>query len=107
MDQAGPFAAFAAGAMPVTAAVAATRVMMTTRGAASLCFTRFSLSAARRSLDGHDRMRLGLETRNRPCCAWAGAATGLRGRRHWPLAPFEPGYREIKCGRRQKYTKVH
>jgi hypothetical protein len=49
MGQAGPFAALAAGAMPVTAAIAATRAMTTTRVATSLCFTRFSLSAARRT----------------------------------------------------------
>src|SRR2546421_12109195 len=56
MGQAGPFAACAAGAVLVTAAaVAATRVTTTTRGAASLCFTRVSLSAARQTPDGHDR----------------------------------------------------
>src|SRR2546421_11407670 len=44
MDQAGPFAALAAGGFVAAAAVAATRVATSTRVAASLCFTRFSLS---------------------------------------------------------------
>jgi hypothetical protein len=70
MGQAGPLAAFAGGALLVTAAaVAATRVATVTRVAASLCFTRFSLSAARQTPDGHDRMPLGLEARETPCCA--------------------------------------
>jgi len=72
MGQAGPLAAFAAGALLVTAAAVAARVATTTRVAASLCFTRFSLSAVRWNLDGHDRMPLGLEARETPV-ARAGA----------------------------------
>src|SRR6266516_1295626 len=67
MGQAGPLAAFAAGALLVTAAaVAATRVATTIRVAASLFFTRVSLSAARQTPDGHDRMPLELEARETP-----------------------------------------
>jgi hypothetical protein len=72
MGQAGPFAAFAAGAMPVTAAVAAIRAMTTTRVAASLCFTRFSLSAARRTSTATIACRSGL-TLGFPLLARAGA----------------------------------
>ena len=73
MGQAGPLAAFAAGALLVTAAaVAATRVATVTRVAASLCFTRFSLSAARQTPTATIACRSGLR-RGKPPVARAGA----------------------------------
>jgi hypothetical protein len=62
MGQAGPFAAFAEGAVSVTAVrVAATRAATTSTVVASFCFTRFSLSAVRRT-----------STATNPDTAWAG-----------------------------------
>jgi hypothetical protein len=62
MGQAGPLAARAGPAVVVTVArVATARATTTSSVVASLCFTRLSLSAVRRTLDGHeyDPMLLG------------------------------------------------
>ena len=69
MGQAGPLAASAGPAVVVTAArVATTRAMTTSSVVASLCFTRFSLSAAW-TLDGHDPTPLNLEGWYSTSCA--------------------------------------